>query len=101
MASAEQLPGPPSKSIIDLAIAELSIYIVLFVPALWITWKHGFAGMTCWGIFVCIFGMRFASDIYQIVHRHDPGVTSAALIVTEAGTLACLSMTVIGLVYEA
>lgn len=101
MASAEQLPGPPSDSIIDLAIAELSIYIVLFVPTLWITWKHGKAGMTCWGIFVCIFPMRFASDIYQVLHRHDPAIPNAALIVTQAGTLACLSMTVIGLVYEA
>ncbi|KAJ4422542.1 hypothetical protein N0V82_002770 [Gnomoniopsis sp. IMI 355080] len=45
--------------------------------------------------------MRYASDIYQIIHRHDPGVTNACLIVTEAGTLACLSMTIIGLVYEA
>lgn len=101
MSSAVQLPGPPTTAIIDLAIAELCIYVVLFSPALWITWKHGKVGMCCWSIYLCIFPMRFASDIYQILHRNDPNVTNACLIVTEAGILACLSMTIIGLVYEA
>ncbi|CAN8105771.1 unnamed protein product [Discula destructiva] len=95
------LPGPAPANIVDIAVAELAIYFMLFGPTLWITWKHGKAGMTCWGIFVSVFGMRFASDINQIVHRDEPAVPSACSIVTMAGTLACLSMTLIGLVYEA
>ncbi|KAF3761190.1 hypothetical protein M406DRAFT_343277 [Cryphonectria parasitica EP155] len=99
--SSALLPGPPPTDIINLAIAELSLYIVLFSPAVWITWKHGKAGMTCWPMLVSFMAMRFASDISQIINKHEPQVTNQTLIITEAGTLACLSLTIIGLVYEA
>ncbi|KAH8885003.1 hypothetical protein GQ53DRAFT_879293 [Thozetella sp. PMI_491] len=92
---------PPSASLINLAIADLVIYAILLPPTLWITWKHGKAGMVCWPIFLSYFGLRFVSDIYQIMHRNEPQQYNTVIIMTNAGSLACLSLTIIGLVYEA
>ncbi|PSR80517.1 hypothetical protein BD289DRAFT_62782 [Coniella lustricola] len=93
--------SPPSASIIDLAIVDLILYAVLLPPAIFITWKHGKTGMICWPIFVSYFGLRFASDIYQIVNRNEPLQYNQVAIMTNAGSLACLSLLIIGLVYEA
>lgn len=93
--------SPPSASIIDLAIVDLVLYIVLLPPTLYITWKHGKTGMICWPIFVSYFGLRYASDIYQIVNRNEPLQYNEVAIMTNSGSLACLSLLIIGLVYEA
>jgi hypothetical protein len=93
--------NPPSARLINLAIADLSIYIALLPPTLWITWKHGKTGMVCWPIFVSYFGLRFAADIYQVIKRHEPQQYNEVIIMTNAGSLACLSLVLIGLVYEA
>ena len=93
--------SPPSTSIINLAIADLAIYLALLGPTFWIIWKHGKTGMVCWPIFVSYFALRFASDIYQIIHRHDPLQYNEVIIMTNSGSLACLSLVLIGLVYEA
>jgi hypothetical protein len=97
---AVQLPPPPSASIIQLAIAEIVIYAVLLPPTLYITWKHGMKGMTCWSILVSFFGRRFASDIYQIAHCSEPNISGALMIVTNAGSNACLTLTLVGILYE-
>ncbi|KAH8669058.1 hypothetical protein BX600DRAFT_266674 [Xylariales sp. PMI_506] len=91
---------PPSASIINLAIADLAIYAVLLLPTIYITWKHGKAGMVCWPIFLSYFPLRFASDIYQIVHRNDPELPNEVVIMTNAGSIACISLALIGVVYE-
>lgn len=93
--------APPSADIINLVIADLAIYAVLFFPTVYITWKHGKAGMVCWPIFLSYFGIRFTSDAYQIVHRSDPLLPNTVAIMTNAGSLACLSLTIIGILYEA
>lgn len=92
---------PPSTAVVNLTIADLVIYSILFVPTLWITWKHGKTGMVCWPIFLSYFALRFTADIYQIVTRHEPETYNEVVIMTNAGGLACLSLTIIGLVYEA
>lgn len=97
--AAASLP-PPSSDIVNLAIADLVIYAVLFFPTCWITWKHGKNGMVCWPIFVSYFGLRFASDAYLIAHRADPLLPNTVAIMTNAGSLACLSLTIIGMLYE-
>jgi hypothetical protein len=63
---------PPSTSIINLPIADLVIYAILFVPTVWITWKHGKTGTVCWPIFLSCFALRFTADVYLIVPRHGP-----------------------------
>ncbi|KAF5977920.1 integral membrane protein [Fusarium coicis] len=94
------LPDPPSANKTNLAIAELVLYAILFIPALPLVWKHGKAGMTCWPIFLSYFPLRFVADGYQIAKRNDPEIPNAVIIMTTAGSIACLSLTIIGLIYE-
>ncbi|KAJ4252902.1 hypothetical protein NW762_010808 [Fusarium torreyae] len=96
----ENIP-PPTTSDIDLAYADLVIHGVLFPVAIWITWKHGKAGMVCWPIFASYFVMRFIADIYQIVNQHEPNIPGGVSIFTSAGSIACLTLSLIGVIYEA
>ncbi|KAH8198657.1 hypothetical protein TruAng_007198 [Truncatella angustata] len=91
---------PASASLINLAIVEIVIYVLLLPPLLYITWKHGKNGMTCWSLLVSFYGMRFASDIWQIMDRNKPNVPGALLIITNAGSIACLTLGLIGILYE-
>ncbi|KAH8655512.1 hypothetical protein BX600DRAFT_515330 [Xylariales sp. PMI_506] len=97
--AAVNLP-PPSADLIKLAVAEIVLYAILLPPALYITWKHGKKGMTCWPILLSFYGMRFVSDIWQIVNRAEPNIPGALLIITNAGSIACLTLTLIGILYE-
>lgn len=97
---ADALP-PVSTNVINLAIADLIIYALLLPPTIWITWKHGKAGMVAWPIFVSYFGLRFIADIYQIVNQDKPLIPSAIVLFTTAGSIACLTLTLIGVIYEA
>lgn len=99
-AAAHNFP-PVSSEVVNLAIAELVLYGLMFPPAVWITWKHGKKGMVCWPIFVSHFAMRFIADIYQVIKRDEPLLPNQFNIMTSAGSLACLSLTLIGIVYEA
>ncbi|KAL0940446.1 uncharacterized protein CTRU02_203209 [Colletotrichum truncatum] len=92
---------PVSSDVVNLAIAELAIYAILFPAALWITWKHGKKGMVCWPIFLSHFGARFVADIYQIIKRDEPLLPNQVNIMTNAASIACLTLTLIGIVYEA
>ncbi|KAK1625561.1 hypothetical protein BDP81DRAFT_495966 [Colletotrichum phormii] len=99
-AAAHNFP-PVSREVVNLAIAELVLYGLMFPAAVWITWKHGKKGMVCWPIFVSHFGMRFIADIHQVIKRDEPLLPNQFNIMTSAGSLACLSLTLIGIVYEA
>ncbi|KAJ5004482.1 hypothetical protein K4K48_009793 [Colletotrichum sp. SAR 10_66] len=92
---------PVSSNVVNLAIAELALYAIMFPPAVWITWKHGKKGMVCWPIFLSHFAARFIADIWQIVKRHEPLLPNQVNIMTNAASIACLTLTLIGIVYEA
>ncbi|KAF6835321.1 hypothetical protein CPLU01_04401 [Colletotrichum plurivorum] len=92
---------PVSSDVVNLAIAELAIYGLLFPGAVWITWKHGKKGMVCWPIFLSHFFGRFVADIYQIIKRDEPLLPNQVNIMTNAASVACLTLTLIGIVYEA
>ncbi|KAK7408445.1 hypothetical protein QQX98_009372 [Neonectria punicea] len=91
----------PSTESINLSYASLGIFGALFIPALYITYKHGKPGMICWPIFVSYFPLRFASDAYHIVRRNNPEENNTITMMTNAGSIVCLSLTLIGMVYEA
>ncbi|KAF7534909.1 hypothetical protein G7054_g5833 [Neopestalotiopsis clavispora] len=91
----------PSANTINLAIAETVIYGLALVPMGYITWKHGKMGMVCWPIVLSFFVMRLVADIYQIVNREQPEQPNQVLIMTTSGSIACLSLGLIGVVYEA
>ncbi len=92
---------PVSDNVVDLAYAELVIYALLLPPAVWIAWSHGRKGLVCWPILVSYFGLRFVADIYQIINRSRPLIPSEVVIMTNAGSIACLTLTLIGAIYEA
>ncbi|KAH6695742.1 hypothetical protein F5X68DRAFT_147629 [Plectosphaerella plurivora] len=94
------MPPPPSAAKVNLAIADLVIYAILFFPVTWITWKHGKTGMVCWPIFISYFALRFVSDAWQVAKRNEPELPNTVAIMTNAGSIACLSLTLIGMVYE-
>ncbi|KAK6225439.1 hypothetical protein QIS74_01486 [Colletotrichum tabaci] len=98
----EAIPNlpPVSSDVVNLAYAELVIYALLLPPAGWITWKHGKKGMVCWPLLVSHFFMRFIADIYLIIKKDEPLLPNQFNIMTNAGSLACLSLTLIGIVYE-
>ncbi|KAI4595667.1 hypothetical protein KJ359_006656 [Pestalotiopsis sp. 9143b] len=91
----------PSTNTINLAIAEAIIYGLTLFPMIYITWKHGKKGMVCWPIVVSFFVMRLVADIYQIVNQDQPEQPNQVLIMTTSGSIACLSLGLIGVVYEA
>jgi hypothetical protein len=91
----------PSANTINLAIAETVIYGLALVPMGYITWKHGRMGMVCWPIVLSFFVMRLVADIYQIVNREQPEQPNQVSIMTTSGSIACLSLGLIGVVYEA
>lgn len=100
MADAAASLPPPSLSIIQIAAAEIVIYTILLPPTWYITWKHGKKGMACWTVLISFYGMRFASDIWQIINRNEPNIPGVLLVVTNAGSVACLTLTIIGILYE-
>ena len=102
MADAALAALPPvSTDVVRLAIADLIIYAVLFPPTIWIAWKHGKVGMVTWPLFITFLILRFLADIYQIVKRDDPLIPDAIVLLTIAGSIICLTKTIIGMIYEA
>jgi hypothetical protein len=92
---------PVSSNVVNLAYADLVIYAILFLPIVWVAWKHGKAGMVCWPIFVSYFVIRFVADIYQIIQKNEPLVPNQVVVLTLSGSIACLTLTLIGIIYEA
>lgn len=91
----------PSNNTLNLSYAALGIFGALLLPSVYITWKHGKAGIICWPIFVSFFVLRFVSDAYLIIRKNDPEEPTTVTMMTNAGGIVCLSLTLIGMIYEA
>ncbi|CAI6041107.1 unnamed protein product [Clonostachys chloroleuca] len=98
--SGSYMPNPPSTSTINLTIADLTIYAVLLFPMLRITWKHGKSGMVCWPVFLSFLALRYVSDAYLIANRHKPQIPNPVIIMTNTGSIVCLSLIIVGIIYE-
>ncbi|KAF3762926.1 hypothetical protein M406DRAFT_72895 [Cryphonectria parasitica EP155] len=91
---------PPPQSVINLAWADLIFaFIFLFING-WIAWKHGKAGMVCWQILLPAFIARIIADIYQIINKDQPMIPTAVSTMTASAVLACISLALIGIIYE-
>ncbi|KAI8717609.1 hypothetical protein NCS52_00837300 [Fusarium sp. LHS14.1] len=91
----------PSNNTLNLSYAALGIFGALLLPSVYITWKHGKPGIICWPIFVSFFVLRFVSDAYLIIRKNDPEEPTTVTMMTNAGGIVCLSLTLIGMIYEA
>lgn len=104
-ASAEQdtsrrLPDPPSQDVINLAGADIAISSVLLLFSAWIAWKHGKQGMVAWPIFASCFVARLVAAAYLIAKRDEPEIPGTVTVFTGSCVLACISLTIVGVIYE-
>ncbi|KAK8194568.1 hypothetical protein IWZ00DRAFT_542414 [Phyllosticta capitalensis] len=95
----ENLP-PVSPKVVDLAVADLTIYAAFLLPSIVITWVHGKIGLVTWPILISYIGMRFLADGWQIAHRDKPEIPDAVVILTNAGSTACITLLIMGVIYE-
>ncbi|KAK7530159.1 uncharacterized protein J3D65DRAFT_640377 [Phyllosticta citribraziliensis] len=96
----ESLPAVSPK-VVDLAVADLTIYAAFILPSLVITWVHGKTGMVAWPILISYIAMRFLGDGYLIAHRTEPEIPNAVAILSNAGATACITLLIMGVIYEA
>lgn len=89
------------ENVVNLAYADLLIHALLLPPAIWIAWRHGKKGLLCWPIFLSYFILRYIADLYQIFNRDKPVQPSAVTIFTVGGSVQCLTLTLVGIIYEA
>lgn len=91
---------PPSSEVIGLAYAETVIAGILFFISAYIAWRHGKVGMVCWPIFVSAPPAVMVADIYLIVNKDQPLLPTAVSTMTTAAVIACITLAIIGVVYE-
>ena len=95
-------PGKPqSREQINLAIAELVIYTILLPLVLYIAWKHGKKGLLCWPLLASFLVMRFVADGFIIADSSDVERNTIASLFTTAGSITCLTFTIVGMTFEA
>lgn len=92
--------APPSGAVLGLAYAETVIAGLIFFLAAAIAWKHGKIGMVCWPIFVSAPPAVMVADIYLIVNKDQPLLPTAVSTMTTAAVIACVTLTIIGIIYE-
>lgn len=90
-----------TTEVVGLATADLAISAILLPISGWIAWKHGRVGMVCWPILGFYFATRLVADILLWMDRDGPMTSSAASLMTTAGSISCISLAIIGVVYEA
>lgn len=103
MSSAESAASsiaPPSEQVIHLTQADLGISCVFLLLCGYITWQHGKTGMVCWPIFITAFIARIIADAYLLANQDDPLIPSAVSTMTDAAVVTCVSLAIIGTVYQ-
>lgn len=91
---------PNTTSSINLAIASVTVHSTLVPVVAWITWKHCQKGLVCWPLLLSYPGMRIAEDVYIIIRRHEPAVGNTFTLTVGAGLVTCLTLALVGVVYE-
>lgn len=96
-----QPPSPPTTACIGLSAAALIAFIILLFPALYVAYKHRKAGKAWFPPFMFFFIFRIASDIYYLSRRNEPDTPTAFAMMAASACTATLSVSIIGLIYEA
>lgn len=91
---------PPSQDTINLAFVDVIASALMFLVAGWVAWKHGKAGMVCWQIVIMAPIAQIVAGVYLIVNKDKPLIPSAVSTMTAAAVLACISLGLIGIIYE-
>jgi hypothetical protein len=87
-----------------LAVAELVIFIALLLLTTFIAFKHGKIGMVSWHILASLCVLRIVAASLSIANRDKPLQSTAdskGFVITTTGSIACLVLTLIGVLFEA
>ncbi|KAF5632046.1 alcohol dehydrogenase 2 [Fusarium sp. NRRL 52700] len=96
-----QLPSPPTTACIGLSATALITFSILLFPALYVAYKHRKTGQAWFPPFIIFFIFRISSDIYYLSRRNEPDIPTAYAMIAAAASTATLSVTIIGIIYEA
>lgn len=90
---------PPSEEVIALTCVDL-FFSSIFVPVGgYIAWKHGKPAKAIWPNLPSAAIFRIVEDIYLLATRDKPMIPSIVSGLTNAATLACIILTLAGIVY--
>ncbi|KIW69546.1 hypothetical protein PV04_05418 [Phialophora macrospora] len=73
------------NSTTKLSIAELSIYVVLLLPTLWLLYKHGRAALRAFFYLIAFEILRVVAGVIQINDRNAAYPTESGAIVSSVG----------------
>ncbi|EXK46254.1 hypothetical protein FOMG_04460 [Fusarium oxysporum f. sp. melonis 26406] len=96
-----QPPSPPTTACIGLSATALIVFSILLFPALYVAYKHRKAGKAWFPPFMFFFIFRITSDIYYLSRRNEPDTPTAFAMIAASACTATLSVSIIGLIYEA
>lgn len=83
-----------------LVYADLVISALLLPVSGYVSFQHGKAGMAGWPCIPSVFAARIIQDGYQISIKDQPLIPGAVLIITNAAVFACISLALMGIIYE-
>ncbi|KAF5559217.1 hypothetical protein FMEXI_90 [Fusarium mexicanum] len=99
--SSSQPPSPPTTACIGLSATALIVFTILLFPAVYVAYKHRKVGKAWFPPFIIFFIFRITSEIYYLSRRNEPDIPTAYAMVAAAASTATLSVTIIGIIYEA
>ncbi|KAF5967709.1 hypothetical protein FBULB1_11089 [Fusarium bulbicola] len=99
--SSSQPPSPPTTACIGLSATALIVFTILLFPAVYVAYKHRTTGKAWFPPFIIFFIFRITSEIYYLSRRNEPDIPTAYAMVAAAASTATLSVTIIGIIYEA
>ncbi|KAF5974365.1 hypothetical protein FCOIX_8308 [Fusarium coicis] len=99
--SNSQPPSPPTTACIGLSATALIVFTILLFPALYVAYKHQKVGQAWFPPFITFFIFRITSEIYYLSRRNEPDIPTAYAMIAAAASTGTLSVTIIGIIYEA
>ncbi|CAF3542038.1 unnamed protein product [Fusarium graminearum] len=99
--SNSQPPSPPTTACIGLAATTVIVFVALLFPAVYVAYKHRKVGQSWFPPFMFFFIFRITSEIYYLSQWKEPDTPTVYAMVACAASTATLSVTIVGLIYEA
>ncbi|KAF5706580.1 hypothetical protein FMUND_11491 [Fusarium mundagurra] len=96
-----QPPSPPTTACVGLSATALVVFVILLFPAVYVAYKHRKVGQAWFPPFIIFFIFRITSEIYYLSRRNEPDIPTAYAMIAAAASTATLSVTIIGIIYEA
>jgi hypothetical protein len=89
---------------LQLAVAQLVIFTILFLLTIYISWKHGKMGMVAWPLLNSMCILQMVAAILHIMNQEKPlqeYTGSAGFAITTSGSIATLILAAVGVIHQA